>query len=142
MIGGMVGSGEWIEAVAASALNAGAPVTSAVFPVGHATREIRNPDKLADQPTGKMGFHVKFTLVGTATDNVDLNIYPRDFPSVTFPVHVASWGRTYGNGSNPFNVITTIPVELVGIAASLEFVRVANSNNLTVQAWIMRYHYL
>lgn len=138
---GMLFEPNWLAVATLADLDVGTPVVSLVFPVGHITTEIRAPDSLVDQIEGRMGFAVKATLIGTSTDNVAMNVYPRDLPTRTFPVSVAAWGKTYANDSNPYNWIAMIPVELVGLAASVEFVRAANTGNLTVSASIRRYYY-
>ena len=131
-------------------LDAGTPVESLIFPVGCAYS-----DKVADVSAGGLqsgdprqklsigcnGFELRTEFVGSAADDVTLDVIAMDPHDQSFEPADPAVGVTYNNNTNPYKNHMIVTVEDVGSGCKVKYTRVANTGNLTVAAWIRRFRY-
>lgn len=140
-------------------LDAGTPVKSQIIPVGQAFSPNRTPEyntKINPVPNlsiGCAGLLIRIQLVGSGTEDVTFEIFPRDAfdadteqPAqqfaATFETVDPVLGAVYAKGATtPYNQAFNATVEEVGPACNLLFTRAAGTGNMTVSAWIRRYRY-
>lgn len=130
------------------ALDAGTPVSSIVLPVGAAYGTMKDASPgVSGDPRQKLtigcaGMQVRVELVGTGTEDVEFEVFPRDPHNQSFEVESAILGVTYAKGATtPYRQVFDIKVEEVGPGCNLKFTRATGTGNMTVAAWIKRYRY-
>lgn len=141
------------------ALDSGTPIASQIIPVGQAFAPERRPkyqtqiNPVTNLSIGCAGMFVRIQLVGSATEDVTFEVFPRDcFDGdsaqagqqfdAAFEVVSPSLGAVYAKGATtPYNQVFNVRVEEIGPACNLLFTRAAGTGNMTVSAWIKRYRY-